>query len=162
MKKLEFEVDIDAPKEKVWDTLWGGPTYEKWTNAFNKGSKAVTDWKEGSKVLFISDKGGGMYSKIAKSVPNTMMSIEHLGVLKNGQEQPLHKESVKWSGAMENYMLEEYQGKTRLKVNMDTTEEFSAYFKEKFPQALESVKMLAEGKESTVAEHKEAHIKDYP
>lgn len=148
MKKLEFTVNINAPKEKVWEALWKDPNYQKWTSVFSPGSKAVTDWKEGSKVLFLSEKGDGMYSKIEKSVPNTMMSFKHLGVVKDGIEQPLDEETKKWSGATENYLLEENAGTTSLKVQMDATDEYKDYFKEKFPKALENVKMLAENQKN--------------
>ncbi|MET0759264.1 MAG: SRPBCC domain-containing protein [Flavobacterium sp.] len=144
MKKLEFTVNIKAPKEKVWEALWKEPNYQKWTSVFSPGSKAVTDWKEGSKVLFLSEKGDGMYSKIEKSVPNTLMSFKHLGEVKNGQEQPLNEETKKWTGAMENYLLEDHQGTTSLRVEMDSADEYTDFFNEKFPKALENVKMLAE------------------
>ncbi|HLF52706.1 SRPBCC domain-containing protein [Flavobacterium sp.] len=148
MKKLEFTVNINAPKEKVWEALWKDPNYQKWTSVFSPGSKAVTDWKEGSKVLFLSEKGDGMYSKIEKSVPNTLMSFKHLGEVKDGQELPINEETKKWTGAMENYLLEEKEGTTSLKVEMDAADEFTDFFNEKFPKALENVKMLAESQKT--------------
>lgn len=148
MKKLEFTVNINAPKEKVWETLWKDVNYQKWTSVFSPGSKAVTDWKEGSKVLFLSEKGDGMYSKIEKSIPNKLMSFKHLGEVKDGQEVPLNEETKKWTGAMENYLLEENEGTTSLKVQMDAAEEYNDYFKEKFPKALENVKQLAESQKT--------------
>ena len=58
MKKLNFTTKIDAPKEKVWNTLWNDATYRAWTSAFAEGSFAETDnWKEGSKVLFLDPNG---------------------------------------------------------------------------------------------------------
>src|SRR6188508_3009161 len=88
MKKANFTVKINAPKEKVWEVLWNDKTYREWTSVFSEGSYAVSDWKEGSKVQFLGPEGGGMFSKIAKLVPNEYMSFEHLGELKDGQEQP--------------------------------------------------------------------------
>ena len=52
MEKINFSLDINAPKEKVWKVLWDADTYTKWTGVFAEGSQAVTDWEEGSKVLF--------------------------------------------------------------------------------------------------------------
>lgn len=63
MEKLHFSTNINAPREKVWDTLWNDNSYRKWTSAFMEGSYAETDnWKEGSKVLFLSPGGDGMGS----------------------------------------------------------------------------------------------------
>ena len=148
MEKLEFKVNINAPKEKVWETLWKDPTYKKWASVFSPDSKAITDWKEGSKVSFVSGKGDGMYGTIAKTVPNKLMSFKHLGVIKGGKEQPIDAATKKWSGITENYTLEESGGVTSLKVNMEAVEEHTDFYRDKFPKALESVKMLAENKRS--------------
>jgi hypothetical protein len=53
MEKMNFNISINALKEKVWNALWKDATYTKWTSAFTEGSYAVTDnWKEDSKVYF--------------------------------------------------------------------------------------------------------------
>src|SRR6185295_10966931 len=112
----------------------------KWTSVFSEGSHAVTDWKEGSEVQFLSKDGGGMFSLIDKKVPNEFMSFKHLGVVKDHQKQPEDAETKQWAGAMENYTLKETDGVTELSVDMDITEDFEKYFKETFPKALEIVK----------------------
>ena len=50
MERKEFTIDINAPREKVWDVLWQDDSYRKWTSVFSEGSHAETDWKKGSKV----------------------------------------------------------------------------------------------------------------
>jgi len=128
----------------VWNVLWDDVTYRKWTSTFSEGSYAVSDWKEGSKILFLSPNGEGMFSTIAKKNPYEFMSFKHLGTVKGGEEQPDNGETKKWSGAMENYSLDEKNGVTELTVTMDITEDHEQYFKDTFPKALESVKALAE------------------
>ena len=67
MENMNFSVDINASKEKVWDALWEDASYRKWTSAFMEGSYAVTDnWKQGTKVLFLDPKGSGMVSMVAE------------------------------------------------------------------------------------------------
>ena len=146
MKKLNFSVDINAPGEKVWDTLWGNDTYGQWTSAFgSEGSTAVTDWQEGSKVLFLGAGGKeGMYSVIDKKQPNTYIAFKHLGVVKEGKEQPQDEETKKWSGAMETYTLKENNGATSLLVTLDATDDFADFFNDTFPKALQKVKDIAE------------------
>lgn len=145
MEKINFSTSINAPREKVWDVLWNDDSYRKWTSVFTEGSYAKTDnWKEGSKVLFLSPGGDGMVSKVASNKKNAFMSFEHLGVVKNGVEDT-ESESVKgWAGARENYTLTEEGGKTELMVDMESTDEFKDYFIKTFPVALEKVKELAE------------------
>ena len=53
MEKKQFKIEIAAPREKVWKILWGDKTYPAWTSVFAEGSRAETDWEEGSKVLFL-------------------------------------------------------------------------------------------------------------
>jgi hypothetical protein len=145
MEKMNFSIDINAPKEKVWNVLWNDDSYRKWTSPFAEGSYAKTDnWKEGSKVLFLSPEGDGMVSKVASNKKNEFMSFEHLGVVKNGIEDT-ESDSVKgWAGAKENYRLIDENGKTKLAVDMDSTDEFKDYFLKTWPEALEKVKELSE------------------
>lgn len=145
MKKVNFSVKINAPKEKVWKALWDDASYRKWTGVFSEGSHAVTDWKEGSSVLFLGGEGDGMFSTIAKNIPNEFMSIRHLGIVKGGKEQPDDDETKKWSGALENYTLQEKNGLTEVHIEMDMSEEHENYFNETFPKALAALKSLAEG-----------------
>lgn len=147
MEKLNFSVSINAPKEKVWKTLWDDDTYRKWTSVFNPESHAETDWKEGSKVLFLDDKGSGMVSKVAANRPNEFMSFQHLGEVHNGVEDTESDKVKAWAGSMENYTLKETGGGTELLVEMDINEEYKEMFSNMFPKALEQVKLLSENKE---------------
>jgi hypothetical protein len=144
MNHLKFSTQIRAPREKVWNVLWNDITYRKWTSVFNEGSYAESDWNEGSKVKFLSPTGEGMYSRIDKKVPNEFMSFKHLGLIKEGKEQPQDEETQKWSGAMEDYRLKEINGLTELIVETDVTEDFQEFIEKTFPMALEKVKNLSE------------------
>lgn len=142
MQKLQFSETIKAPAGKVWSVLWNDDTYRKWTSVFHEGSYAKSDWKEGSRIEFLSPDGNGMYSTIEKMVPNELMSFKHLGEIKAGKDQPW--ENNGWSGAHENYTLMEDNGNTKLTVELDTDENFANHFKDIFPKALKIVKELAE------------------
>src|SRR5215208_7405181 len=127
MEKHEFKTSINAPREKVWDILWGDANYSKWTSAFAEGSRAETDWREGSKVLFLDGKGQGMVSTIAVKKPNEFMSFRHLGTVNNGVEDMDSEQTKEWAGALENYTLKNINGKTELTVDMDITEQYKDY-----------------------------------
>ncbi|ESU24135.1 Activator of Hsp90 ATPase-like protein [Flavobacterium saliperosum S13] len=144
MKKMQFSISINAPKEKVWQTLWNDDTYQKWTSVFSEGSKAVSDWKEGSRIHFLNENNDGMYSTIDKRVDNEIMNFKHIGNIKNGVELPLDATTESWSGSTENYTLKEANGVTTLTVEMDIVADYQDYFNEKFPIALNKVKELAE------------------
>jgi hypothetical protein len=144
MEKLNFSIDINAPKEKVWKVLWDDETYTKWTSVFCEGSSATTDWQEGSKVLFLDGKGSGMVSKIEAKKPNEFMSFKHLGAVKDGVEDTTSEKVKEWAGALENYTLKENDGVTTLTVEMDVVEEFKDFMLKTFPGGLQKVKELSE------------------
>ena len=144
MEKQNFKIDINAPREKVWETLWGKNSYPAWTSAFTEGSHVETDWKKGSKAFFLDAKNEGMVSTIAENKPNEYMSIKHLGLVKDGIEDIDSEEARKWSGALENYKLRTVNGKTELTVEMDITDEYKEMFTKTWPKALDKVKELAE------------------
>ena len=144
---MEFAITINAPKEKVWNTLWDDGTYREWTSAFAEGSRAETDWKKGSKVLFLDQKNAGMVSTIAENIPNEFMSIKHLGIVKDGVEDMDNEEAKQWAGSFENYTLRPVGGATELKVVMggaDIPKEFEDYFADAWPKALNKLKEIAE------------------
>lgn len=144
MKRLTFSTTIQAPKEQVWRTLLEDETYRAWTSAFQEGSYAVTDWKPGSKALFLAPDGSGMVSRVAEHRPNEFLSLEHLGVVKEGIEDTESEEVRKWAGARENYTLTENRGVVSLRIDMDTVEEYQKIFEEAWPKALATLKDLSE------------------
>ncbi|RPD41729.1 SRPBCC family protein [Chitinophaga barathri] len=145
MQHITFNITINAPREKVWQVLWGNDTYPEWTRAFNEnGSTAETDWKKGSKVRFLDNNGEGMISSISDNIPNEYMEITHEGTIMNGKEDYSAAESGGWAGAKETYTLKDAGGKTELSIYSDITEEYVDMFNKMWPKALDSVKQLSE------------------
>ncbi len=140
MKTLHFETKIDAPAQKVWQTLWDDKNYREWTTVFSEGSHAVSDWKEGSSIKFLGPSGDGMYSRIDKKIDNVQMTFRHLGTIKEGKQIP----ETEWANSIEEYILNEKDGKTTVKVSVDILESHEEYFNKTFPEALKKVKELSE------------------
>lgn len=145
MIKKQFTTVINAPKEKVWESLWQDANYREWTSPFAEGSRAETDWQQGSKVYFTDGKGSGMVSRIEDNQPNEFMSIQHLGMVKDGKEDVESDEVKAWAGAMENYTLTDEDGKTKLVIDIDLAEEWVENMEEVWPKALEKLRGIAEG-----------------
>jgi hypothetical protein len=144
---MEFNINISASREKVWNTLWDETTYPEWTSVFAQGSRAETDWKKGRRALFHDGKNTGMVSTIVENKPNEFMSIKHLGIIKNGVEDPDNEENKQWAGAIENYTLREADGETSLHVEIsgaDIPREFEDYFLQTWPKALDRLKEPSE------------------
>ena len=45
MIKKNFNIEINASKELVWDTLWSDVTYRQWTAVFSPDLHAIIHWK---------------------------------------------------------------------------------------------------------------------
>ncbi len=151
MRKLQFNININAPVTKIYDLMLGinnKSTYEQWTSLFNPTSTYEGSWDKGSKILFIGvdEKGekGGMVSRIAENIPNRFVSIQHYGLFKVDKEITEGPEVEKWANGFENYTFEEINCTTTVTVDLDTTEDFLDYMKVTYPKALEKLKELCE------------------
>jgi uncharacterized membrane protein len=144
MQKITYSSTMNAPRDKIWKVMLEDATYRQWTSAFQEGSYAVTDWKEGSKALFLTPEGNGMVSRIVAHRPNEFLSIAHLGTVKSGVEDTASEEGKAWAGAHETYTLRDVGGVSMLTVEMDVTDEYRKYFDETWPKALSKLKALAE------------------
>ncbi|TDH28605.1 SRPBCC domain-containing protein [Segetibacter sp. 3557_3] len=139
MTTLHFSITIDAPRERVWECLWSDEGYRTWTAAFSAGSYAESDWEQGSRVVFLTPSGEGMFGIIERKVEFEIMRFKHIGEIINGVE-----ERKEWEGAIEEYLLSESNGKTVLQVNMDTSEDYVSMFQGVFPKALNILKEESE------------------
>lgn len=147
MKRIQFKTVINATRERVWEVLWGAETYTQWTAPFSPGSRAVTDWQQGSKVLFVNEEGAGMVAEVAKRDEPSFMSFRHLGMVDKDGNEDFESEEVKiWAGALENYTLNESEDGTELIIDMDTGEDFEGMYREMWPKALAELKRISESK----------------
>ena len=150
MQQIRFSIDIDAPREKVWNTALQDATYRQWTTEFNpRGSWFEGDWHPGSKILFLGPdkdgKIGGMVSRIHASRPHEFVSIEHLGMIQDGVEDVASDAVKSWAPAFENYTFKEQSGRTEMVVEIDVDDSYRAMMEDMWPRALEKLKALAEG-----------------
>ncbi len=145
---LHFDILIGASPEKVYKTVIDKTQYTEWTSEFNPTSCFKGSWDKGSKITFLgtdeNGSQGGMVSRIKENIPERFISIEHLGVLKNGEEIMTGQDVDLWAGATENYTFTPHKGKTLFEVNIDTNADFKAYFSETWPKALNKLKSICE------------------
>lgn len=150
MQKIHLSIFINAPREKVWNTMLGEETYKEWTKGFSPGSRYEGNWnEEGSKILFLGtdEKGnenGGMVSRIAESRPYEFVSVEHLGIVRDGVEDTTSEEARKWSPAFENYTFNEKDGGTELVIDQDIEDQYKEEFEKMWLLSLETLKNMSE------------------
>lgn len=150
MVEIHFSIDINAPKEKVYNAMLKEYPYRAWTQVFGPGSHYVGDWGEGSKILFLApDENGkmsGMIARIKENRPYEYVSIEYLGIVEDGKEDTTSDEAKKVAEGLESYTYKDKDGKTELLVDIDVQEEeeYVEMFRELWPQALERLKRIVE------------------
>lgn len=150
MSKLQYSITINAPKTKVWNTMLDDATYRVWAEEFMAGSHYVGNWSHGSKILFLaphqnSGKMEGIVSRIQENRLHEYISIEHMGVVKDGKEDMTSEKAKEWAGVHENYTFNDNNGSTDVVVDMDYKEEFKEMLDDTWPKALQKLKELAEG-----------------
>jgi len=121
MANVNYTIDIEAPKQKVWQVMLELDTYKEWTGAFHPGSTYEGSWDKGSKIKFVSEddrKLSGIFSQIAENIPYEYVSIEHLGEIVDGKEDMTSESAKQWSGSHENYRFTEKDGITTVDVEL--------------------------------------------
>lgn len=159
MNTMHFSIIINAPKEKVWNTMLDDATYREWTTPFSEGSYYKGDWSEGSKMLFLGPDPktgieGGMVARIKENRPHEFLSIEHLGEVHGDVEDTTSERVQAWAGALENYTLNDTAGggtEVLIDLIMDKGDEPSEEMKQMeemfqgmWPKALQKLKEIAE------------------
>lgn len=141
MKEMQFRVEISAPKEKVWDTLWRDETLRQWAGIIDPGTHMVGEIKEGNEIQFISGNGYGVTSLVEELTEGEFLLLRHNA---DTQEDGRREREKQWTGGKESYSLEEKDGTTTLTFASDVPPELEEYFKDNYPKALDKVKELAE------------------
>lgn len=142
MKRLRFSIEINVPREKVWNTLWDDHSFRDWANLIDEGTYMVGELDEGRQVQWISASSGyGVTSLVEKLIPNEIVVFRHLAdTMENGF---LEREN-EWSGGQEIYSLQANKTGTTLIVELDAPPEQVETFQEILPKVLARVKVLAE------------------
>jgi hypothetical protein len=128
----------------VWDKLWNNESYKIWTGTFCEGSYYDGELLQGNRVHLLTPLGEGMYSDVFFVKENEKFVFQHIGNIKDFEEQPIDEATSKRTGCFEAYTLTEKDGKTELKVEVDTVKEYIDFMKTTFPKALEKLKILCE------------------
>ena len=140
---MQFSIQIEAPSEKVWQTLWEDKTFRDWGSIIDDGQYMVGELAEGNEVQFISSEGLGVTSFVEKLIPHEYIAFKQVADTMDSGKQEREKE---WTGGKESFELAATNGITNLTVNIDIPPGLEEIFQDRFPKALERVKILAEKK----------------
>lgn len=147
-ERMHFEKIIRSDSKKIFKIMFDKKTWSEWTSAFNPTSHFTGNWEKGSRMLILgTDQDGtigGMSSRIRENIPGKYMSIEYLGLIKNGKEVTDDPGAEGWKGAMENYTFTSKGKVTLLSVDCDVQKGYIQYFETTWPKALNKLKEICE------------------
>ncbi len=135
MKQLEFQTEINAAPEKVWETLVGDEQYTKWTN----GNRFEGNWEEGSVMKFFDPKNNGMFSEVVTNKPKEELKLKHLGWIYDGV-----LDAQDFGGSDVAYILEPIGTGTFLKSKVNSLDEFVDFYNNYFPNIFQKIKEISE------------------
>jgi len=148
MERLQFSIQIQAPPERVWQTMLDDQPYRAWTEAFFPGSYYEGDWSKGSKMRFLGPGEGGktdgMVARVKENRRHEFISLEHYGIVQEGVEDTTGEAAKGWAGAQENYTFKPSDIGTDVVVDVDVDDNFKQTFQDAWPRALQKLKQLAE------------------
>ena len=146
MKDLQYKIHINAPRQKVWETMIDPDTYKEWTNASWPGSYYEGKWEKGEKIKFISKDGSGTLALIEEYNPYDYIGAKHIAIVQKGGKKDDESDIAKgWIGTLESYTFNEDSGETDLTVTIVTNPSWQKMFDDGFPNALKKLKEICEG-----------------
>lgn len=145
MKHLEYDIDIAADRKTVWGVMLQPETYKEWVQASWPGSTYKGKWAKGEEILFISPEGGGTVAHIDEYKPYETVLARHVGVVNpDGTQDRKPGTANDWIGTLERYTFLEKNGKTRIRVDIDTAPAWESMFNDGWPAALRKLKEVCE------------------
>lgn len=141
-------IDIQAPREKVWEVILDERYTQQWYEEFSMGARAETTWEEGSKVLFTDISGGGLIGQVLVNHPLEMVSVEYMGVVNAGFEEYESEDAQQVKGGRETYTLSGTGNLTQLSVETDMPSELYDTMSQAWNRALRMIKELSETRSS--------------
>jgi hypothetical protein len=144
MKKLLYQIEIYSTAEKVWHMMLDTGTYQQWTAVSWPNSLYEGQWKQGTKIKFISADGSGTLALLKTVVYADYLAAEHIAILLPGGKEETGADAKDWIGTEENYTFERVGGATLLKVEMLVNPSFEKMFNDGWPAALKKLKEICE------------------
>ena len=105
------DVAVDASRDKVWAAL----TDPEQIKQYMFGSEVVTDWKQGSPIVWRGEYEGKKYEdkgEIVEIEPGRRLKVTHFSPLSGQEDRPENYHTVL-------YELEEREGRTHVSLSQD-------------------------------------------
>ncbi len=149
MKVLEYNVEIDAPSDIVYNVMIDKDHFKEWVAVFGPDSFYEGSWEKGRKIIYKSpDESGniqGMISSIKENIPNKEIFVQPIGIVQDGVEVYSGDKTKDLDKSFENYLfIDNGDGTSVLKIEVAVYEELEDYFNDTWPKSLMVIKRISE------------------
>jgi uncharacterized protein YndB with AHSA1/START domain len=132
------EIEIDATPKQVWAAL----TDPEQIKEYMFGSQVVTDWKEGSPIVWKGEYEGKEYEdkgEIVEIEPQRRLKVTHFSPLSGAEDRPENYHTLL-------YELEERGARTRVSLSQDNnpSEEAAEHSRANWEKMLAGLKQVVE------------------
>jgi uncharacterized protein YndB with AHSA1/START domain len=132
------EIDIDASPREVWAAM----TDPGQIKEYMFGSHVVTDWKQGSPIVWKGEYEGKKYEdkgEIVEIDPERRLKVTHFSPLSGHEDRPENYHTVL-------YELEEREGCTHISLSQDNnaSEEAAEHSRANWEKMLTGLKQVVE------------------
>jgi hypothetical protein len=135
---------LPADAKTVWNTLFDPEKYKFWTTAFAEGSNYVGTLEKGNPIQFLDGSmTQGMQSEVADlDYPNTLVFRHFYAIMPDLSVEDAIQQAKEqgWYGDTEAYILEETDGQTMVRIEMEIPEPHMEMMSEMWDNAIELLK----------------------
>jgi uncharacterized protein YndB with AHSA1/START domain len=133
------ETEIEAPPAEVWHAL----TDPEQIKQYMFGSQVVTDWKQGSPIVWKGEYEGKQYEdkgEIVEVEPERRLKVTHFSPLSGDEDRPENYHTVL-------YELEQRNGNTHVSLTQvnNSSEEAAEHSQANWEKMLAGLKQVVEG-----------------
>jgi uncharacterized protein YndB with AHSA1/START domain len=132
------DIVVDASRDKVWAAL----TDPEQIKEYMFGSQVVTDWKQGSPIVWKGEYEGRRYEdkgEIVEIEPERRLKVTHFSPLSGQEDRPENYHAVL-------YELEEREGRTHISLSQDNnpSKEAAEHSRANWEKMLDGLKQVVE------------------
>jgi hypothetical protein len=143
-RKIQKSITINSTKSSVWDVLLKDEYTRIWYAEFCEGTHALTDWKVGSKAIFMDNSKQGIVGQVIDHEYGKLLTLEYEGVVSNGLEDYESNGAQAVKGSIEKYELTGDDGSLILNIECDMADHYFEMMSLAWDKALEKIKILSE------------------
>lgn len=147
MKTLKYSIQINKPRELVFNKLFEQSVYTKWAEAWGEGMAYAGEWKEGEHITFFDKVQGGTKAVVEAYKPYEHIKLKHVSMVdpQLNEVEPMDETMKKWIGSLEQYFFyEDGDDQTTLEAVAETDEAFQEMMDGAWPKALKIIKEACE------------------